>query len=78
MNIKYTVQIWKEGNQYIAHASPLDVVSSGPTPEDARKALKEAIHLFLDTLRDMGTLDEVLAECGYEITGSFANWVGKI
>jgi len=73
MNIEYTVQIWKECNQYIAHATPLDVVSSGPTPEDARNALKEAVHLFLDTVKEMGTLEEVLDECGYELTGN--NWV---
>ncbi len=46
MNIEYTVQIWKEGNQYVAHAMPLDVMSSGMTPEEARKALDEAVHLL--------------------------------
>ena len=73
MNIEYTVQIWKEGNQYLAHATPLDVVSSGPTQESARNALKEAVHLFLDTVKEMGTLEEVLNECGYELTGN--NWI---
>jgi hypothetical protein len=38
MNIEYTVQIWKERNQFIAHAMPLDVMSSGKTAEEARKA----------------------------------------
>jgi len=33
--IEYTVQIWKEGNQFVAHAMPLDVMSSGRTPEEA-------------------------------------------
>ena len=37
--IEYTVQIWKEGNQYVAHAMPLDVMSSGLTPEEAQKLL---------------------------------------
>jgi predicted RNase H-like HicB family nuclease len=67
MNIEYTVNIWKEGNQYIAHAMPLDVVSSGLSPEGAKNALKEAVHLFLETVKEMGTLEEVLNECGYEI-----------
>ena len=65
-DIEYTVQIWKEGNHYIAHAMPLDVMSSGPTPQDASKALDEAVHLFLSTAAEMGTLDEVLEEAGYE------------
>ena len=33
MKLDYTVQVWKEGKQYIAHAMPLDVASSGATPE---------------------------------------------
>jgi predicted RNase H-like HicB family nuclease len=73
MHIEYTVQVWKEGTQYIAHAMPLDVVSSGPTPEGAKNALKEAVHLFIDTVKEMGTLDEVLNECGYESKGN--KWV---
>jgi len=67
MNIEYTVNIWKEGNQYIAHAMPLDIVSSGLSSDDAKNALKEAVHLFLETLQEMGTLEEVLNECGYEV-----------
>jgi hypothetical protein len=67
MNIKYSAQIWKEGNQYIAHAMPLDVMSAGPSPEETRKALDEAVHLFLVTAADMGTLEDVLQESGYEL-----------
>ena len=71
MNIEYTVQIWKEGNQHIAHATPLDVVSSGQTQENAKAALKEAVHLFLNTALEMGTLEDVLNECGYEFSSSY-------
>ena len=67
MDIEYNAQIWKEGNQYIAHAMPLDVMSAGPSPEEARKALDEAVHLFLITAADMGTLEDVLQESGYEL-----------
>ena len=66
IKIDYTLQIWKEGRQYIAHAMPLDVMSSGKTPEVARKALEEAVHLFLVTAAEMGTLKEILDESGYE------------
>jgi predicted RNase H-like HicB family nuclease len=66
-DIEYTVQIWREGNQFVAHAMPLDVMSSGKTPEEARKALDEAVHLFLVTAADVGTLDEILRETGYEL-----------
>jgi predicted RNase H-like HicB family nuclease len=66
INIEYTIQIWKEGNQFVAHAMPLDVISSGATQEKAKKALEEAVHLFLETAADMGTLEEILQEAGYE------------
>lgn len=65
INVDYTVQIWEEGNQFVAHAMPLDVISSGKTPDEARKALQEAVHLFLVTATDIGTLNEVLEESGY-------------
>jgi predicted RNase H-like HicB family nuclease len=61
-DIEYTVQIWKEGNQFVAHAMPLDVMSSGRTPEAARKALDEAVHLFLVTAENVGTLEEIFKE----------------
>jgi len=73
INIEYTVQIWKEGNQFIAHAMPLDVMSSGLTSEKAKEALDEAVQLFLETAADMGTLDEILQESGYELNQE--NWV---
>jgi predicted RNase H-like HicB family nuclease len=67
MNLEYTAQIWKEGDQFIAHAMPLDVVSSGPTVEAAREALDEAVSLFLETAAEVGTLEEVLQECGFDL-----------
>lgn len=73
MNLEYTVHIWKEGDQFVAHAMPLDVMSSGQTPEEAKKALDEAVHLFLIVAADTGTLEEVLQEAGYECQQG--NWV---
>jgi predicted RNase H-like HicB family nuclease len=69
MNIEYTVQIWSEGDQFVAHAMPLDVMSSGPTPEGARAALEEAVHLFLATAADHGSLAQILQDAGYELRG---------
>ncbi|MFH1908412.1 MAG: hypothetical protein ABIL11_13695 [Chloroflexota bacterium] len=66
MDIEYTIQVWRDGDQFIAHAMPLDVMSSGQTPEEARRALYEAVSLFLETAKEHGTdeyfrlLEEVL------------------
>ena len=66
MGIDYTIQIWREGDQFIAHAMPLDVASSGATPQTARASLDEAVKLFIQTADDRGTLNEVLEDAGYE------------
>jgi predicted RNase H-like HicB family nuclease len=76
MNIEYTVQIWSEGDQFVAHAMPLDVMSSGRTPEDARAALDEAVRVFLLTAADQGSLEEALYEAGYERRGR--EWTSPI
>jgi predicted RNase H-like HicB family nuclease len=65
LSIDYTVQLWREGRQYVAHAMPLDVMSAGTTPEEARHALDEAVELFLKTAADTGTLEQVLEDAGY-------------
>jgi hypothetical protein len=72
-SIEYMVHIWQETRQYIAHAMPLDVISAGLSPEEARKTLDEAVHLFLITAADMRTLEDVLQESGYEF--SQGGWV---
>ena len=65
VRIEHTVQVWKEGDAYVARAVPLDVLSCGDTADDARKNLAEAVDLFLKTASAHGTLVEVLEECGY-------------
>lgn len=72
------MHIWQEGNQFIAHAMPLEVMSSGLSPEATRKALDEAVKVFLLTLEDLGTTAEILQECGYRLVqGSWKSppWV---
>ena len=66
MRIDYTAHIWREGCQFVAQAMPIDVVSSGSTPDQTRMALDEAVRLFPTTAQQMGTLQEVLEECSYE------------
>ena len=65
MSVDYTVSIWKEGEQFVAHAMPLDVASSGDSPEAARAAVDDAVHAFIDSCSNAGTLEQVLEEAGY-------------
>jgi hypothetical protein len=45
------------------------VASSGASAQETRHALDEAVHLFLTTAADHGTLEQVLEDCGYVQTG---------
>lgn len=60
-----TVQIWREDDQFVAHAMPVDVASSGDTPEEARIAVDEEVRAFLLAASEHGTLQEVLQDAGY-------------
>ena len=67
MNIRLflTSKIWKEGKHYLAYSPELDVASQGKTPENAQEMLKDAISLFIETAKDMGTLNSILTEAGF-------------
>lgn len=73
MLIETTVRIWREGNQFVAHAMPIDLASAGPSKDAAKAALREALELFISTADAEGTLHEVLEECGYHFDDS--KWV---
>ncbi len=74
LRVDYTIHIWKEGSQFVGCAMPLDVTSAGRTPDEARRAVSEAVRLFLSTAHDMGTLATVLEESGYTRVGD--RWTG--
>jgi predicted RNase H-like HicB family nuclease len=46
---QFTGIIEREGNGYIALCPELDIASQGPTVEEARRNLVEAIELFFET-----------------------------
>jgi predicted RNase H-like HicB family nuclease len=53
----------------VAEARPLDVVSAGKDEEVAKKSLAEAVQLFLESTIELGTLDIILEESGYQRIG---------
>lgn len=65
IKVPCTVHIWEEGGQFVAHALPLDVASSGDSPATARTALEEAVRLFVATAQAEGTLTQLMEEAGY-------------
>lgn len=65
MEVSFEAEYWEEGGQYVARANRLNVMTCGPTRYEAEQALLEAVELFLETARQGGTLEDVMAESGY-------------
>jgi len=61
-----SVIVFKEGEKYVAYTPALDLSSSGSTCEQAQKRLVEAINIFIEETLKMGTLDNVLIDCGWQ------------
>ena len=65
MNISVRIEVFKEGDVYVALSPELNVSSFGETIEDAKKSSKEALEAFIEECQEMGTLEEVLEESGF-------------
>ncbi len=62
------VDFYKEGDQFIAYCPALDISTCGDSFEEAKKNFGELMDAFLSETIKMGTLEEVLAECGWKKT----------
>jgi len=69
VKLQLTIEVWKKGNWYLARSPELDFVSQGKTPEEAKKNLLEVIRIQFKEMKEMGTLEEYLVECGFETKG---------
>lgn len=65
MKLFLTSKIWKEGKHYVAYNPELEVASQGKTFKEAERMLKEAITLFIQAAKKIGTLNQVLKESGF-------------
>jgi predicted RNase H-like HicB family nuclease len=68
-DFSFDVHIFKEGEAYVAYVPSLDVSSCGATDDEARRNIRDAVRGFLAASSDLGTLDEILQEAGYERDG---------
>lgn len=64
--LKVPVEVYKGSTASIARCPIFDVSSQGKTPAEAKKNLVDALTLFVTTCFEMGTLDEVMKECGFK------------
>ncbi len=69
--IPLPIRLRKDGDWYIASCPLLDLHAQGKNKAEAQKNLFEALSLFLDACKEMGTLEEVLVkEAKIPCTGS--------
>lgn len=67
MKFRLTEEIWKEGNMYVSYCPELDISSCGEDVQQAKVNLLEAIHINIEEIREMGTFEQFLDECGLKL-----------
>jgi len=66
VKLRLIIEVWKKGNWYLARAPELDFISQGRTPEEAKMNLSEVIKIQFQEMKELGSLEEYLLECGFE------------
>lgn len=65
MRIFLTTKTWREGKHYIAYTPEMDIATQGKTQGEAEKRLHEAVALFIEETKRMGTFIEVMRQAGF-------------
>jgi hypothetical protein len=65
----------KAGEKVVAYSPAIDLSTCGDTDEQARKRFVKAATIFFGEIRKMGTLDEVLFECGWLKLPKHQDWM---
>ncbi|OGV83611.1 MAG: hypothetical protein A3K19_07765 [Lentisphaerae bacterium RIFOXYB12_FULL_65_16] len=68
MKLAVTIEIVRKEKWYLARIPELDFGSQGRTPGEARENVLEMMRIQFGEMRDLGTLEEYLAECGFSTT----------
>jgi predicted RNase H-like HicB family nuclease len=71
INATLPAKIYKEGDVWVSICPILDVASQGCTKQEAKENLQEAIHLFMETCFEMGTLMQVMQDCSKALRLTF-------
>ncbi|MFH1702431.1 MAG: hypothetical protein ABIB41_03220, partial [Nitrospirota bacterium] len=69
MKLKATIELWQKEKWCIAKIHGLDFIAQGKTIEEAKANLLEVIRIQFAEMRETGTLEDYLAECGFIIKG---------
>lgn len=76
IKLKLQVDIFKEGDKFVAYSPALDLSTSGDSLEHAKKMFEESVSTFFEELEKDGTAKEVLLELGWKKGTDPANpWI---
>lgn len=65
-SLAFTGILRKEEKGYSAFCPEFEVASCGNTIEEAKKNLIEAVELYLESAKQLGTLKDILDEAGFK------------
>ena len=72
---KVPVFFFEEGNKVVAFSPAFDLSTYGSTELEAKQRFGEAVDIFLAECVKMGTLEDVLEECGWQKSlGKTTQW----
>ncbi len=71
---KIPVLFFKDSDKFVAYSPVLDISTCGNTKPQAKERFLELISIFLEELTEMGTLDDVLTECGWKKIPTKHTW----
>jgi hypothetical protein len=69
---------FREGDKVIAYSPAFDLCTFGSDEEHAKKRFNEAVTIFLQECMKMGTLEEVLEECGWHRLKDKTDWIAPV
>jgi len=73
------VIFFREGKKFIAYSPAVDLSSCGNTLTQAKKRFAEALNIFFKETIKMGTLEDVLRDCGWQrVSHPQKHWVPPI
>ncbi|MFQ5741260.1 MAG: type II toxin-antitoxin system HicB family antitoxin [Acidobacteriota bacterium] len=65
--LSFTTHLFREGKLYVAYVPELDLSTCGESPEEARDNIRDAVEGSLETSEELGTLEEILEEAGFQL-----------
>ena len=66
LKLKITIELFKEGDLFISRCPELDMIAQGHSIDEAKANLLEVIEIQFEEMKEIGTLEEFLAEAGYQ------------